>query len=299
VLPVKINGLPAHVLLVHVVIVLVPLAALMLVASAIWPVARAKLDFLTPAVALVALIFVPITTHAGEWLRDHLPGASTSPSIARHADLGDTLLPWALGLFLVAAAVWVLGRRYGLSWTPGADAAVRALEGGVVGQSSRLNGYGRPVDAGVISVVLVDDAAEVRSLVRTQLRVMGRFEIVGEGSTGAEAIVACREHQPDIVLLDVSMPDMDGFEALPAIREASPRTRVVMYTGFEERGLAERARELGADALIEKSAPMSMVVEQLSAIGAKPLSRLAAKCSTSTSSASARCSRKPPSASPQ
>ena len=126
-LPVKINGLPAHILLVHVVIVLVPLAALMLVASAIWPAARAKLGFLTPAVALVALVFVPITTNAGHWLRDHLPGASTSPSIARHANLGDGLFPWAIGLFLVSAAVWVLGRWYGLSWKPAADATVRAL----------------------------------------------------------------------------------------------------------------------------------------------------------------------------
>jgi hypothetical protein len=118
-----------------------------------------------------------------------------------------------------------------------------------------------------ISVVVVDDAADVRSLVRAQLRVTGRFAVVGEGATGAEAIEACREHQPDIVLLDVSMPDMDGFEALPEIRTVSPHTRVVMYTGFEERGLADRARELGAAALIEKSAPMSAVVDQLVAIG--------------------------------
>src|SRR5436305_4133444 len=77
-----------------------------------------------------------------------------------------------------------------------------------------------------ISVVVVDDAAEVRSLVRTQLRLTGHFAVVGEGATGAEAIEACREHQPDIVLLDVSMPDMDGFEALPEIRAVSPHTRV-------------------------------------------------------------------------
>jgi hypothetical protein len=130
VLPVKINGLPAHILLVHVVIVLVPLAALLLVASAIWPAARAKLGFLTPAVALVALIFVPITTNAGHWLRNHLPGARTSPAITKHANLGGTLLPWVIGIFVVAAAVWVLGRWYGLTWRAAPDAA-RALPVGV------------------------------------------------------------------------------------------------------------------------------------------------------------------------
>jgi hypothetical protein len=118
--PVKINGLPAHVLLIHVVIIFVPLAALMLVASAVWPAARAKLGFLTPAVALVALIFVPVTTHAGTWLRDHLQGnqGRLDPLIRRHTQLGGTLLPWVIGLFVLAALVWVLGRRFDLSWRP-------------------------------------------------------------------------------------------------------------------------------------------------------------------------------------
>jgi len=116
--PVQINGLPAHILLIHIVIVLVPLAALMLVASAVWPAARAKLGFLTPAVALVALVFVPITTNAGKWLRDHLPGnqGRLDPLIRRHAQLGGTLLPWAIGIFVVAVAVWLLGRRFDLGW---------------------------------------------------------------------------------------------------------------------------------------------------------------------------------------
>jgi hypothetical protein len=112
----KINGLPAHVLLIHAVVVLVPLGAVMLVASAVWPAARARLGVLTPAVALVALVLVPITTHAGEWLEHHLPGAETSPQIRRHADLGHQLLPWAVGIFLMAAAVWLLGRRFELPW---------------------------------------------------------------------------------------------------------------------------------------------------------------------------------------
>jgi hypothetical protein len=115
--PVKIAGLPAHVLLIHAVVVLLPLAAAMLVAGAVWPAARRKLGFLTPALALVVLALVPVTTHAGEWLKDRLP---ETKAIQKHAELGDTLLPWAVGIFVVAAAIWWLGRRYELSWRPSA-----------------------------------------------------------------------------------------------------------------------------------------------------------------------------------
>jgi len=113
----EINGLPAHVLLIHVVIVLVPAAAVMLVASAVWPAARAKLGFLTPAVAAVALVFVPITTNAGHWFQSHLPNHfGDTAGVRHHAALGNQLLPWAIGIFVLAAAVWVLGRRFAYGW---------------------------------------------------------------------------------------------------------------------------------------------------------------------------------------
>jgi hypothetical protein len=127
VLPVKIGGLPAHILLVHAVIVLVPLAAGMLVASAVWPAARAKLGFLTPAVALAALAVIPVAMNAGKWLRDHLNNnlGHTDPRIVRHTHLGYHLWPWALGLFVLSAAVWLLGRTYELSWRPAPEATAR------------------------------------------------------------------------------------------------------------------------------------------------------------------------------
>src|SRR4051812_12836309 len=95
----KINGLPAHVLLIHAVVILLPLAAAMVVVGAVWPAARRKLGFLTPALALVVLVLVPITTNAGEWLEKRLP---ESDAIEKHQRLGDQLLPWAIGIFVLA-----------------------------------------------------------------------------------------------------------------------------------------------------------------------------------------------------
>ena len=113
------------------------------------------------------------------------------------------------------------------------------------------------------TVVLIDDSSEVRSLVRTRLELSGRFEVVGEGGDGADAIGLAFRHEPDLLLLDTSMPTMDGLEALPAVLTLSPDTRVVMFTGFEEQGLATAARELGAADFIEKSIRMNELPDRL------------------------------------
>jgi hypothetical protein len=107
-MPTQINGLPAHVLLIHLVVVLVPVAALLVVAQAWSPAARRWAGPLGPLLALAALVAVPVTTNAGEWLQHRLP---PTPLIKHHAQLGDQLLPWALALFVLSVAVLLLGRR--------------------------------------------------------------------------------------------------------------------------------------------------------------------------------------------
>lgn len=115
--PTVVNGLPAHVLLVHIVVVLVPLTALALVVCAVWPRARRRAGIALPILALVTLVSVPLTAHAGEWLEHHV---DSDPLVRRHADMGDHLLPWAIGLFLLATAVWWTGRRGRAAGTPAA-----------------------------------------------------------------------------------------------------------------------------------------------------------------------------------
>ncbi|MFB6612665.1 DUF2231 domain-containing protein [Streptomyces sp. NPDC085524] len=115
-----INGLPAHILLVHVVVVLAPLAALALIVCTCFPRAAHRAGPALPALALAVLVSVPLTTQAGEWLEHHI---ERDPLIRRHAELGDGLLPWVLALFVLATAVWWVQRR--ASATPPAPAAAR------------------------------------------------------------------------------------------------------------------------------------------------------------------------------
>jgi PAS domain S-box-containing protein len=109
----------------------------------------------------------------------------------------------------------------------------------------------RPFD-----VVVVDDADDVRAVVGLQLRLSRRFTVVAEGTSGADAIALAAAHRPAVMVLDASMPDMDGLEALPAILEASPVTRVVMFSGFGGKALEMAARSLGASDFVEKSMPL-------------------------------------------
>jgi hypothetical protein len=97
-----INGLPAHVLLVHAVVTLIPLSALLLMLTACWPAARRRFSLLSAAVATMALISVPITTSAGDWLEHHLP---RTPLLRIHTELGDFMLPWTIAVFALAAVI--------------------------------------------------------------------------------------------------------------------------------------------------------------------------------------------------
>lgn len=111
--PTVINGLPAHVLLVHFVVVMVPITALLLLLTVAWPEARRRIGVVLPLAALLTLVMVPVTTHAGEWLEEH--AGLKSSLIDKHAELGDQMLPWALGLFVVSAVVWGANRYFGRS----------------------------------------------------------------------------------------------------------------------------------------------------------------------------------------
>ena len=91
------------------------------------------------------------------------------------------------------------------------------------------NGTNRPTTA--TRVVVIDDDPSARQLLRLVLSDHKRWDIVGEAADGREAIAVARLHQPDLIVLDLHMPNMDGFAALPGLRTASPATAIVIHSG--------------------------------------------------------------------
>jgi uncharacterized membrane protein len=101
------NGLPAHVLLVHFIVVLAPLTAMLEIVCAVWPAARrGSLVWLGLTLALATAVLTPITANAGEWLYDLRQ--NPSPGLREHASRGDTMIYFAIALFLGAVALVVL-----------------------------------------------------------------------------------------------------------------------------------------------------------------------------------------------
>ena len=125
--------------------------------------------------------------------------------------------------------------------SPKADAAVTEI----------VTDVGEPAPFNLHNVVVVDDNGSVRLLLKGLLAELG-FNVVHLASNGADAVNAAKIHQPGILCLDVEMPVMSGIDALPLIREASPRTSVVMVTAFATREFVEKAASLGAKGYIVK-----------------------------------------------
>lgn len=97
-----------------------------------------------------------------------------------------------------------------------------------------------------IRVMLVDDHAVVRSGLRAFLMVFDDLELVGEAGSGREAVRLCEQVKPDVVLMDLVMPEMDGATATRTIRECCPEVQVIALTSFKEQELVEGALEAGA-----------------------------------------------------
>ena len=114
------------------------------------------------------------------------------------------------------------------------------------------------------TVVLVDDSGDLRALYRFKIEHTEDFEVVAEAADGLDGVAAAQATQPDVVLLDIAMPVMDGLEALPLIVKGCPATAVVMLTGHgASSGLPQLAASLGAAGYILKGTPLGVALDEL------------------------------------
>ncbi|HMV95067.1 MAG TPA: response regulator transcription factor [Anaerolineales bacterium] len=113
------------------------------------------------------------------------------------------------------------------------------------------------------SILIADDHEVVRNGIRSYLETLSDFQVVGEASSGEEALLMVAELIPDIVLLDLIMPGMDGIETTRRIKQTSPRTQVVVLTSYHEDVHIFPALKAGAIAYILKDMKMEKLSEVL------------------------------------
>lgn len=138
-------------------------------------------------------------------------------------------------------------------------------ETGIAGGGASTGGN-RP-----IRILLVDDHQVVRSGLRAFLSVFDEFEFVGEASNGRDAVALCPQCKPDVVLMDLLMPEMNGAEATREIRRICPNVQIVVLTSFREETLVEEALKAGAIGYLLKDVTADELSDAIhAAVAGKP-----------------------------
>ena len=113
----------------------------------------------------------------------------------------------------------------------------------------------------IIRLLLADDQALVRGALSALLGLERDLEVVVEVSSGDQVVEAVREHRPDVALLDVEMPGLDGIEATAALRKEFPDVRVLIVTTFGRPGFLRRAMQAGASGVVVKDTPAAQLAD--------------------------------------
>jgi DNA-binding NarL/FixJ family response regulator len=130
---------------------------------------------------------------------------------------------------------------------------------------STLEGSSEVVDtrANVIRVLAVDDHPIMRESLGFLIEKQSDIRLVGEAANGTEALAKASQLRPNVILMDLQMPGMDGLETIAALRARHPETHVIVLTTYPGDARAARALELGAKAYILKAAPSSQILHAI------------------------------------
>jgi DNA-binding NarL/FixJ family response regulator len=106
---------------------------------------------------------------------------------------------------------------------------------------------------GTLRILIVDDEKAVRSALVRLIGTRAEWTVVGEAADGAEAIGKARELRPDVVIMDITMPEMSGLEATPEIKKAIPTVEILMFTQYDSTQMVQEAQKAGASGYLLKS----------------------------------------------
>jgi two-component system chemotaxis response regulator CheY len=114
-----------------------------------------------------------------------------------------------------------------------------------------------------ISFVIVDDAVFMRTIIKKMIEQVDEYTVLGEAANGREAIDAAKKYQPDIMTLDITMPEMDGIVAVPEILKESPQTRIIMVSAMGQQSMVIEAIKMGAKDFVIKPFEKSRVYQAI------------------------------------
>ena len=117
-----------------------------------------------------------------------------------------------------------------------------------------------PQAATAVGVLICDDNAAMRTLLSVIVDGDPALRVVGEAADGNEVIAQATSHEPDVILLDLAMPNLSGLEALPELRRRVPNAQIIVFSGFARANVAEEVFALGAVAYLEKGASPDTIV---------------------------------------